>query len=328
MINNTVSTQRPQKPVGVSRRDALKALGLALVGANALAVEVLPRVPEAKRNFRLGIFSNVYGHLPLEEAANRINTDGFTGVVTDYKFADVRFDPLKPDWEAAKRITSTLERYNIRIVAISGYYNVVDPDPTRRKAGEARLEVFIANWKRLGCPNISTETGTLNSKSEWLESPQNATEAAYKQCRDALNKLAVTAEKAGAVISIEPYWRNVIDSIDRAERLFQEIKSPALKLVMDPCNYFRKADLGQMQTMLSEMFRRLGGKIVLAHAKDVKATADATDTPAAGRGVLDYPLYLRLLAGLDRPLDLVVEHLKIGDAGRARNYVLHHLEKV
>jgi sugar phosphate isomerase/epimerase len=323
----TITTRQRSAGGTLSRRDVLKALGLAMVGSQALAVEVAPRIQDAKKNLRLGVFTSVYSHLPLEQAADEIDTDGFSGVVTDYKFADVRFDPLKPDWEAAKRITSIFARYNLHIVAISGYYNVVDPDTARREAGEARMATFIDNWKRLGCPNISTETGTLNKKSEWLECPDNATPGAYDRCRTALERLARAAEKVGAIVSVEPYWRNVICSIDRTEKLFQDISSPALKLVMDPCNYFRKQDLPQMQTMLSEMFRRLGDKIVVAHAKDVKATSDATDTPAAGRGVLDYPLYLRLLAGLNRPLDLVVEHLSIGDVGRARNYVLHHLEK-
>jgi hypothetical protein len=37
---------------------------------------------------------------------------------------------------------------------------------------------------------------------------------------------------------------------------------------------------------------------------DVKAAADGTDLPASGKGVLDYPLFLRLLAGLNRELYL------------------------
>ena len=59
-----------------------------------------------------------------------------------------------------------------------------------------------------------------------------------------------------------------------------------MKLVMDPCNYFRKEDLPRMQPMLAEMFKRVGREIVVAHAKDVKAAADGTDLPAAGLGVL------------------------------------------
>ena len=63
-------------------------------------------------------------------------------------------------------------------------------------------------------------------------------------------------------MSIEPYWRNIIDSIDRADRLFREVPSEGLGLVMDPNNYFRKEDLPKMQPMLEEMFRRLGRHVM------------------------------------------------------------------
>ena len=319
----------PEKTIrALPRRDWLKAAGLALLGTPAFAATPPDRRAKAKQNLKLGIHSAPYAGLPVEEAAKRIKADGFTGVLTDYRFADVRFDPLAPDWVAAKKITAALDRHGIQVVAIFGYYNVVDPDPAKRKRGEDRMQFFMQNWKRLGCANISTETGTFNPKSEWLESPKNATEEGYLECRAALEKLARAAEKSAAVLSIEPYWRNVIDSIDRAARLFGEVKSPALRLVMDPCNYFRKEDLPRMQPMLEEMFRRLGARIVLAHAKDVKAAADGTDLPAAGQGVLDYPLYLRLLAQLDRPMYLVVEHLGLADVARARDYVLAQFEKV
>jgi len=97
---------------------------------------------------------------------------------------------------------------------------------------------------------------------------------------------------------------------------------------MDPCNYFRKEDLPKMQAVLEDMFLRVGSQIAIAHAKDVKEAPDGTDLPAAGKGVLDYPLYLRLLAKLDRELFLAVEHLALEDVPRARDFVLSQFEKV
>jgi sugar phosphate isomerase/epimerase len=76
------------------------------------------------------------------------------------------------------------------------------------------------------------------------------------------------------------------------------------------------------------MFRQLGDRIVVAHAKDVRAAAEGTDLPAAGQGVLDYPFYLRLLSQLNRPMDLIIEHLTLPDVARARDFVLGQFEKV
>ena len=310
----------------LNRRNWLRITGAAALGF-PLAASAAPDLrARAKRNLKLSVFTGVYASLPLEEAARRMAADGFHGVILEYAFADVRFDPWAPDWDKARLITRTLAEHNLKIVGLFGYYNVVDPDPARRQRGEQRMQVLIENWKQFGCPIISTETGTLNDKSEWLESPENGTEKGYQACRAALEKLTKAAKKTGAVISIEPYWRNVIDSIARAQRVVQDV--PGLKLVMDPCNYFRKEDLSRMDPMLEEMFRTLGKKIVLAHAKDVKAAAEGTELPASGQGVLDYPLFLRLLAGLHREFYLIIEHLTLEDVPRARDYVLSQFDKI
>ena len=314
----------------LSRRACLK-----LAGAASLAAPLAGRAADdlrtkAKKNLKLAIFTGVYAGLPLEEAAQRIKADGFGAVVLEGIFADVRFDPLAPDWEAARKITGCLDRNGIEVVGLYGYYNVVAPNPDTRRRGEQRMQFLIENWRRLGSNNISTETGSRNPQSEWNDSPENATESAYQQCRASLEKFARLAEKTGAIVSIEPYWKNVISSAERAQRLFRDVQSPALKLVMDPCNYFRKAELAQMQPMLKDIFQRVGRQTVLAHAKDVKAAANADDTelPYAGQGVLDYPLYLRLLAQLDREMYLAVEHLTLPDVPAARDYVLAQYEKI
>jgi sugar phosphate isomerase/epimerase len=306
---------------------AATGLGLANAAAGIFSEDLALRA-KAKRNLKLGIMSGVYADLPLDEAARQIKADGFRCVVTDYTFADVRFNPLEPDWDAVGKIVSTLERHGIEIVGMFGYYNVVDPDIRRRKLGAARIEALLSNVKRLGCNLVSTETGTFNSQSEWQGAPENQTEEGYLQCRSVLEKHARTAEKQGAVLSIETYYRNIIGTIDRTERLFHELPSPALRLVMDPCNYFRKEDLPRMKPMLEAMFRRLGDRIVIAHAKDVKASPEGEDLPAAGLGVLDYPLFLRLLAQLDRPMPLVVEHLRRPDVARASAFIVGQIERI
>jgi len=311
----------------LNRREWLKALSGALALSPALAAGAGLK-EKAKQNLQLAIFASVYAGLPMEKAARKIKADGFRGVIHNFVFADVRLDSLAPDWEAVRKITECFDRNGIKNVGLSAYYNVVDPDAARRERGEKQMLFMIANWKRLGSPIICTETGTLNPQSEWLESPENATEKGYLRCRSKLESMVKAAERTGAIIAIEPYWRNIIDSPERAERLFREVNSPSLKLVMDPCNFYRKADLARMQPMLEDIFRRVGRPTVLAHAKDVKASADGTDLPAAGLGVLDYPRYLRLLASLDREIYLALEHLTLDDVSRARDYVLSQFERI
>jgi sugar phosphate isomerase/epimerase len=67
---------------------------------------------------------------------------------------------------------------------------------------------------------------------------------------------------------------------------------------MDPANYFHPGMLPRMGEVLQEVFAQVGDRVALAHAKDVLPPAPGTEEclrPAAGTGLLDYPLYLRLL---------------------------------
>lgn len=319
----------------VSRRDVLKLAGASLAavsvcGGRSLAADAgVDLRKRAKKNLQLGIFTGVYGSFPLDEAVKRIREDGFSCVVLQYGFKDVQFDPFNPDFDALKKMTKALEKNNLRIVGLYGYHNVIGPDEAARKRNEQLTSLLINNWPRFGSPIISTETGTFNPKSQFEEDPRNFTEEGYKAAVDAFTKLVRTAEKTKAVIAIEGYWKNLIGTVERAERLFKDIDSPALKLTMDPCNYFRNEELPKMDTVLPDMFKRIGKQTVLAHAKDVKAKEDGgQDLPAAGLGVLNYPLYLRLLAELDREMPLVIEHLAIDDIARARDYVKAQFEKI
>ncbi len=315
----------------MTRREIIKAAGAGVatlampVAGPAVAADLKER---AKKNLKLGIFTSVYAELPLADAVRRIKDAGFKCVVCDFAFKDVRFDPLKPDWEAVSKITGAFEKSDVRIAGLSGYYNIIEADPAKRKPGETRMQLLIKEWKRLGSPIISTQSGTLNKQNEWADAPENHTEAAFVQFRGAVEKLVKAAEKTGAIIAIEAYYRHVIDTPERNERLYRDIPSPSLKLTMDPCNYFSNRNLSQMKPMLEELFKRVGRQIVLAHAKDVKAAPDGPGLPAAGLGVLDYPLYLRKLAELDKELDLIVEHLKLDDVPRAVEFVREQMEKV
>lgn len=323
-----------QSPVNghLTRREVLKwaAVGTAssrLALAQCTQAAGMSLRDKARKNLPLAIFTGVYGdHLPLAEAAKRISEDGFKGVVFTYNFKDMSFDPLAPDWDVLKKIVDTLEKHDLPIVGLFGYYNPIDLDPQRRKKGEARLELLARHWKRFGSPIISLETGTYNKESEFADDPKNWTEEGYQAVKNVFQRWAELAEKTGAIIAPEIYVRNVINGVERAARLLQDVNSPALKITMDPCNYYRNEDLPKMKPMLDEMFKRLGPQIVIGHAKDVKAAPDWPDLPAPGLGQLDYPKYLRLLAGLDRPMHLVVEHLALPDVPRARDFVLKQID--
>ena len=275
MNQHRSSMQQPARGGLVHRRDCLKALAAGLVAAQASSLLAGPWLDKAKKNIRLGIDGGVYARFPVEEAASRIKDAGFRSVLCSYNFADARFDPLANDWKPAEKIAaasrSTGSRSRRRSATpISS--TPIRPGWSGKRPGCTRSWRTGSGW---AATTSRPRRGPLTRRRRGSTRPRTSRKKDTSQCRDALAKLAKVAEKFGAVVSIEAYWRNCIDSIDRAERLVPRGRTrPALKLVMDPCNYYRKEDLPKMQPMLEEMFKRLGGRIVVAHAKDVKAAAE------------------------------------------------------
>jgi sugar phosphate isomerase/epimerase len=109
-----------------------------------------------------------------------------------------------------------------------------------------------------------------------------------------IREAAEIARHAKVVLAFEPEVNNVVDSAQKARRLLDEIGSPHLKVTLDPANLFPAGQLPRMKEILEEAFALLGKDIALAHAKDLDRDGDAGHK-AAGQGLLDYDLYLRLL---------------------------------
>ena len=249
-------------------------------------------------------------------------------MITNFNFADVRFDPGKPDWDAVKKVRECLDRQELAVAGLYGYYNVVAPDPEVRRKGRERMEFLLAHWKEFGSPHVITEAGTYTTKGDQNDSPKNFSEEGYQDFKQEMTHLVKLAEKSEAIINIETSRRLVIGTIDRAERLLREIASPSLKITLDPANFFRPQDLPDTKPMLEAMFRRLGPNIVMAHAKDVRVTGDQLEYPPAGQGMIDYPTFLRLLVELDRPIDLLLEYVKLEDVSRAVTFLRGVMEKL
>jgi sugar phosphate isomerase/epimerase len=134
---------------------------------------------------------------------------------------------------------------------------------------------------------------------------------------------------------------NVIGSIEQVQRLFKDINMPGLRLICDPTNYFDESNINDVDAQLRRIFDALSDKMSIAHAKDCKRAASAeekhadidadeshsfcgsgaVELPAAGLGVLNYDIYLKLLAKDHPNMPLIIEHLDEGDIKRAKGFV-------
>ncbi|MDF2441958.1 MAG: hypothetical protein JWR01_161 [Subtercola sp.] len=299
---------------------------------------------------QLGIFS-AYFPYDLETTARTIRGLGFNTVQLDLHFSDMDLSAGQITDEKAKRVRNTFRDHDLPISAISGYTNIVHPDLDERKRRVDYLKEIIRNARKFGTPYVISESGTFNSESDWVHDDKNKTEEGYDTARDVIADLAQTAYDHGSVFLIETYVNNVIGSTRETVRLFNDVRSPGLELLMDPTNYFESYNIDDMDAVLNEVFDTLADKIRVAHAKDVKrsgadkgekhadigdATASESHTfrgvgeielPAAGLGQLNYDLYLQRLSERNPNVPLIIEHLDEADVPRAKQFVVDTLKR-
>ncbi len=297
---------------------------------------------------QVGIFTGYFPYA-LEETAARIRNQNFNTVQLVLTFKDMDLDTKNITKDKCKKIRETFRAHDLPICCVSGYTNIVHPDKDERKRRLDHLKAIIRHARDLGSPYVISETGTFNTESDWVTHPKNKTEEGYEICRDVIAELVQEAYDHGAVFLLETYVNNVIGSVEETLRLFSDVDSPNLGLLMDPTNYFESHNIGKMDGVLNQIFDSLNDKIRISHAKDVKSSGgdksekhadiDASEAhsfrgvgeielPAPGLGALNYDLYLKRLAVKHPNIPIIIEHLDEADVPRAKKFVSGKLQSL
>jgi sugar phosphate isomerase/epimerase len=252
---------------------------------------------------RLGIFAKTFVRPSLAGTLDAIADCGLDCVQFNFACAGLAGLPEKIDPGVVSAAACELKRRNLTVAAVSGTFNMIDPDLARRREGLRRLEGIAASCAGLGAPMVTLCTGTRDPEEMWRSHPQNDSAEAWQDLQASMREAIKIADRHDVLLGVEPETANVVNSAKKARRLLDEMGSPRLKIIMDAANLFGPGQGARMAEVLDEAFALLGRDIALAHAKDFRDGADFTHV-AAGRGILDWPRLLRLLraAGYDGPL--------------------------
>jgi sugar phosphate isomerase/epimerase len=257
---------------------------LALTAASAFAAD--PVSPQ------LGILvSTTYTTGTLEERLDEVKAHGLSCVQVSMGCAGL---PEMPDAIPAglpERFRRETAARGLKIASVQGTFNMCHPDAEQRALGLRRLRVVAEAFPQLP---IHICTGTRNPQSMWRNHPDNKSAEAWRDMAACVREASEIARQNKSVLAFEPEVNNVVDSARKARQIMDEIGSAHLKVTMDPANIFPTGTLPRMKEILEEAFSLVGRDIVLAHAKDLDHDGDAGHK-AAGEGLLDYELYLRLL---------------------------------
>ncbi len=294
---------------------------------------------------QLGIFSGYFPY-DLETTAKTIRDLGFNTVQLDLHFKDVDLSAGQITKEKAKQVRDTFRDARPADLRHLGLHEHRASRPRRAEAPRRLAQGDHPQRPRLRHAYVISESGTFNPSQRLGPDPHNRTEDAYEQARDVLAELAQTAYDHGSTFLLETYVNNVIGSRARDRRVFNDVRSPGLELLMDPTNYFDELQHRRHGLRPERgVRRRLGDRVRIAHAKDVKRAGDdksekhadigdddalashtfrgvgEIELPAAGLGSLNYDLYLQRLSEQSPNVPLIIEHLDESDVPRAKKFV-------
>jgi sugar phosphate isomerase/epimerase len=276
---------------------------------------------------QLGIFAKTFVRLTVEEVFDAVARHGLRWVQFNFACAGLPSLPDEVDPALLDRLRKAAAERRIAIAAVSATFNMIHPDPLQRRAGRRKLDVIAGTCARLDTRLVTLCTGTRDPDDMWRHHPDNDSREAWRDLRIALNKALTTADKHDVTLGIEPETANVINSARKARRVLDELKSPRLKIIIDPANLLRRADLPRMREVLDEAFDLLGGDIILAHAKELGADGQAGQR-ALGTGVLDWEHYLALLQRAQFNGPMIMHGFEEKDVEASTEFVRSALEKV
>ncbi len=250
---------------------------------------------------RLGIFAKTFPGTTPEAVIPAAAAAGYDTV--QYNMACSGLPPM-PDAVpelVAHAVRSAASQAGISVVALSGTYNMIHPDPAVRRRGHDQLDAVASAARLMGAPLVTLCTGTRDAEDQWRRHPDNDSSDAWRDLRESFDTAVAIADRHDIDLGIEPELANVVSSAARARRLIDEVGSRRLRIVLDPANLFEAESLDTQRRLVSEAIDLLADRIAMGHAKD--RTSDGSFT-TAGNGVLDYRHYFARLkaAGFDGPL--------------------------
>lgn len=143
----------------------------------------------------------------------------------------------------------------------------------------------------LGCGVVGTETGAVNT--EYKYEPANHTEEALQTFIENLRPIVKCAEQFGVIIAIEPVWKHIVCTVERARKVLDAIDSPNLQIIFDPVNLLCVDNIDRQDEIINQAFELLGDEIAVVHCKDYVVEGNELKSIAAGTGSLNYPLLLK-----------------------------------
>lgn len=263
--------------------------------------------------------------LPLEEQLAAVKKQGFSCVhLALSKIQGLTADPAALTPGYALYLKHVFQNAGLDIAVLGNYLNLATPD---RDALKQNLEKYTAHLRfasLLGAGVVGTETGNPNTGYTY-DPKLSHTDLALETFITNLRPAVRAAEQFGVILAIEPVWRHIVYSPQRARIVLDEINSPNLQIIFDPVNLLDEENLDRREEVLNDAMRLLEKEIAVIHIKDYKTETGPRTCMAAGTGDMDYRPILKFAKEKKPFIHATLENTKPENAQQALEF-LRNLE--
>src|ERR1700693_5907367 len=127
----------------------------------------------------LGLLSPEFPSISLSANLDAIAATGAVSVQFDLASAVGQSFPTELSPDTIEAIKEGFSQRQLTLAALSGTYNMIDPDPQARQVGAEGLNRVIALAPRLGTALVTLCTGSRDSGNMWQRHPDNDTPEAW-----------------------------------------------------------------------------------------------------------------------------------------------------
>jgi sugar phosphate isomerase/epimerase len=254
----------------------------------------------------------------------RIRDEGYTTGNASYG-ASRRNPWLEASEPEIRELKDALEKYDVTFFDMHTYTNNIHPDIEQRKKNHRYVIEQCEAAERVGCPMVTTHTGTYSDEAPISPHKDNWTLETWKLSVSIIKQLLKDTSGMKVMFGIEAVNMTASNSPKAHKQLIEDVADPRLKICLDPVNMMHLGVYYRNTELLDECFDLLGENIIAGHAKDTyvlpnRMSAYITEV-APGKGILDYATYLVGLSRLSSPRSLLIEHIPAEQYAGAKKYI-------
>lgn len=257
----------------------------------------------------------------MEARAETARTEGFSCVHLAFSkvIKGAAFDNCALNEGLAMHAKRVFAQNGLDVAVLGCYLNLAHPDPEKLKGIQSRYYGHLRVAALMGAGVVGTETGAPNP--EYKMDANTHSEEALESFIRGLAPVVERAEHWGVSVAIEPVWKHIVYDADRAVKVLEAIKSPNLRIILDPVNLLDLGNADQRERVIGGAIDKLGEHVAVVHLKDFVREGDGLRSIAAGTGEMDYTQILRFMKERKPYIQATLENTDNSNAVQAREFL-------